>query len=238
MQKIKPFVYFILDPALCNGRDVADIAAAALRGGAGMIQYRDKENTPDIILHNINLIKKIVDEFSMDQFNARNPSPSPFGRGKKREAFQGEGFGKIPFLINDHVAIAREIGADGVHIGQGDMTAAQARALLGPNKIIGLTAFTEDHIRAVDPAIVAYIGTGPVYPTHTDKGKPVLGVERFAELAALSPVPVVGIGGITAENAAPVIHAGAAGVAVMRAISQAPDPELASRELVRVISLS
>ncbi|MCK6418507.1 MAG: thiamine phosphate synthase [Alphaproteobacteria bacterium] len=207
MTKFNPFVYFILDPTLCNGRDVADIAAAALRGRAGMLQYRDKDNPLEMVLENALRIQSVVG-------------------------------GRIPFLINDHVTIARDINADGVHIGQGDMTPAQARALLGPEKIIGLTAFTEDHIRAVDPAIVAYIGTGPVYPTQTDKGKPVLGVARFSELAALSPVPVVGIGGITADNAAPVIRAGAAGVAVMRGISQALDPEFATQELVRAISLS
>ncbi|HRQ61862.1 MAG TPA: thiamine phosphate synthase, partial [Alphaproteobacteria bacterium] len=70
---------------------------------------------------------------------------------------------------------------------------------------------------------VDYIGTGPVYPTLTDKGKPVLGVQRFAELAALSPVPVVGIGGITPENAGAVREAGADGIAVMRGIGAAAD---------------
>ena len=94
---------------------------------------------------------------------------------------------------------------------------------MGADAIIGQTAFTEAHIAAVDPAIVDYIGTGPFYPTQTDKGKPVLGAEAFAELVALSPVPVVGVGGITPSNAAAVIDAGADGVAMMRSISEADD---------------
>jgi thiamine-phosphate pyrophosphorylase len=205
MTGFKSFVYFILDPTLCNVRDVATILAAALRGGAGLIQYRDKSQDRE-------RIRKISIELLSICKNSN-----------------------VPLLINDHVDIAHEIGADGVHIGQGDMDPAKARAILGRDKIIGLTAYTQDHIRAVDPQVVDYIGTGPVYPTQTDKGKPVLGVETFADLVRLSPVPVYGIGGITAENASAVIQAGAAGVAVMRAISQADDPELATRALVKVI---
>lgn len=140
---------------------------------------------------------------------------------------------RVPFLINDHVEIAEVIDADGVHLGQGDMDAAEARRILGPDKIIGLTAFNAEQILAVDPAVVDYIGTGPVYPTQTDKGKPVLGPERFEKLVKLSPVPVVGIGGITPQNASAVRDAGAAGVAMMRAISGSADPKEAAADFLR-----
>ncbi len=133
--------------------------------------------------------------------------------------------GRVPFVVNDYVEIAAEIGADGAHIGQGDMSPAAARHLLGADKILGLTAFTPEHMAAVDPSLVDYVGTGPFFPTLTDKGKPVLGAEGFAAVAKLSPVPVVGIGGITAENAAQVLAAGADGVAMMRAVSAADDIE-------------
>ena len=142
----------------------------------------------------------------------------------------------IPLIINDRVDIALAIDADGVHIGQGDMKSEQAREMLGPDKVIGLTAFTEGHAKAIDPDIVDYIGTGPFYETKTDKGKPVLGAKRFSELAALSPVPVVGIGGVTAENCADVIDAGADGVAMMRSISAAKDPEQAARAISNAVS--
>ncbi len=135
----------------------------------------------------------------------------------------------IPFLVNDYVDVAFAVGADGVHLGQGDASAEEARAKLGADAIVGQTAFTPEHMAAIDPVIVDYVGTGPFYETQTDKGKPVLGAEKFKEIIALSPVPVVGIGGITPENAYNVIDAGANGVAMMRAISEAGDPEAAAR---------
>ena len=199
-------LYFIADPSLCRGRAVEDVVAAALRGGVTMMQYRDKSQDKNEILQQAKILKKLCESCH------------------------------IPFLINDHVDIAREIDADGVHLGQGDMDPAEARCLLGPDKIIGLTAFTEKQIGKVDPALIDYIGTGPVYPTKTDKGKPVLGVQKFAELIQHATVPVVGIGGVTPENAPAVLDAGAAGVAVMRAISEADDPEAAARRLRQVLS--
>ena len=135
----------------------------------------------------------------------------------------------VPLLINDYVDVAFAIGADGVHLGQGDDDVIEARAKLGEAAIIGQTAFTPEHMAKIDPKIVDYVGTGPFYPTRTDKGKPVLGAARFAEIAALSPVPVVGIGGITPDNARAVMDAGASGVAMMRAISGAESPEAAAR---------
>lgn len=133
----------------------------------------------------------------------------------------------VPLLINDHVELALEAKADGVHLGQGDMPPAQARALLGEQAIIGQTAYTQDHFKSIktDPAqCVDYAGTGPFYETKTKKGKPLLDADNaaaFRALVEISSVPIVGIGGITPNNAAPVIEAGAAGVAMMRAISEA-----------------
>ncbi|MCD8498341.1 MAG: thiamine phosphate synthase [Alphaproteobacteria bacterium] len=186
-------LYFIADPACCASRDVVAIARTAAEAGVTLIQYRDKISSKEHVWETARRMKT---------------------------ALAGTG---VPLLINDYVDIAAEIGANGAHIGQGDTIPAEARGLLGPDAILGLTAFTEDHISAIDPAIVDYIGTGPVYPTLTDKGKPVLGPQRFAELVSLSPVPVVGIGGITADNAGAVREAGADGIAVMRAIGAADD---------------
>lgn len=199
-------VYFVLDPSLCNGRDIVGVARAAAKGGATMIQLRNKSgNLPQLLeqahkLHN--LLKPL----------------------------------NIALLINDRADIAKEINADGVHLGQGDMSAADARKILGPEKIIGITAFTGDHFKAIDPAIVDYAGTGPFYPTKTDKGKPVMGAEKFSALVRISPVPVVGIGGVTPDNAAVVIQSGAAGVAMMRAISESENPEKAARAFVNAVT--
>ncbi len=200
-------VYFVADPSVCAGRNVTDVVAAALRGGVSMVQLRDKGAS-------LAIAQKVRDVVA---------------------AHNAQRARRVAFLINDHVEIAQEIGADGVHLGQEDMTPRQAREVLGPEAIIGLTAFTEDQIRAVDPAVVDYIGTGPFYETQTKKGKPVLGpVEaggngEFSSLIALSSVPVVGIGGITPGNARTVIEAGAQGVAMMRSISEAQDPAEAAQ---------
>ncbi len=229
-------LYVVLDPSACAGRDVVSVTAAVLRGGATMLQYRDKMNPPEVVLANALKIKNMVDGLR-NKMPSLDPrlllgSPSPLGGVKRAEGEQGEG---LKFLINDHVHIAAAIGADGVHLGQGDMNLSEARSILGPEAIIGLTAFTSAHFAALDPAVVDYAGTGPFYPTQTDKGKPVLGAAGFKALRALSPVPVVGIGGITPENARAVIDAGADGVAMMRSVTEAPDPEKSVRDFVRVL---
>ena len=143
---------------------------------------------------------------------------------------------RVPFLVNDHVELAQKIDADGVHIGQGDMKVSEARSIIGYSKVLGLTAFTRAHMAAFDQNDVDYVGTGPFYPTLTDKGKPVLGAQGFAEIAACSPVPVVGIGGITPDNARHVIDAGANGIAVMRGISGAEDIAASVRAYKQALS--
>lgn len=199
-------VYFVADPSCCAGRDVAGVVMDAVRGGVTMVQYRNKSG-------------------NMPEIHAQAALLS--------ELLKAEG---IPFLINDHIDVAFAVEADGVHLGQGDASAHDAREKLGSAALIGVTAFTPEHMAAIDAAVVDYVGTGPFYPTQTDKGKPVLGAEKFAELVKLSPVPVVGIGGITAGNALAVIDAGAHGVAMMRAISAADDVTAAAKAFVKVVS--
>lgn len=199
-------VYFVADPHACAGRDIADVVMTAVKGGVTMVQLRNKVDDKSLIAAQAAMLSELL---------------KPLG---------------IPFLVNDHVDIARDVEADGAHIGQGDISPAEARKILGEDKILGLTAFTKEHIRAVDSGVVDYIGTGPFYPTKTDKGKPVLGAEKFAELIKLSPVPVVGIGGITPDNAYEVLSAGANGVAMMRSISEAQDPCSAAQKFATVLS--
>ena len=186
-------IYFVADPACCAGRPIVDVVMQAADAGVTMVQYRDKSGDMPKITANAAMLAELL---------------KPIG---------------IPLLVNDYVDVAVAASADGVHLGQGDADPAEARAKLGYDAIIGQTAFTAEHIQAVDDTVVDYIGTGPFYPTQTDKGKPVLGEERFSILAALSKVPVVGIGGITPENAAAVLDAGADGLAMMRSISEADD---------------
>lgn len=139
----------------------------------------------------------------------------------------------VPFIINNHVRLAAELGADGVHIGQRDMPVAEARQLIGPNCILGLSVSTEEQMRAVDPSLVDYVGCGPVFPTISKlNAPPDLGIEGWARLAALSPVPVVAIGGIGTASARAIRATGyAAGIAIVSAICASENPFLAAREL-------
>ena len=140
----------------------------------------------------------------------------------------------IPLIINDNVQLAVEIDADGIHIGQDDMPVPQARALIGADKILGLTVTTKEQMAAVDTALVDYLGCGPVFPTITkDDAPPPMGVEGWAELARLSPLPVVAIGGLNKEHTAAIRATGlAAGVAVVSYICAAENPTQAAQELL------
>ncbi len=140
----------------------------------------------------------------------------------------------IPLIINDNVLLAVEIDADGIHIGQDDMPVAEARALIGPHKILGLTVTTAEQMAAVDTKLVDYVGCGPVFPTITKEDAPTpMGVEGWATLARMSPLPVVAIGGLNRERTAAIRATGlAAGVAVVSAICAAEDPTKAATDLL------
>ncbi len=198
-------VYFIADPSVCKNRSVVDVVADAVRGGATMIQLRNKIDPPDII------------------------------EAQARDILHVLKGANVPVIINDHIDVATKVDADGIHVGQGDQNAITARKMIGSDKILGLTAYTREHYTAIEQGIVDYIGTGPVYPTKTKPDKPVLGVQSFCELIQHAPVPVVGIGGITTENAHEVIQAGANGVAMMRGISEAEDVESAARDFLNEV---
>lgn len=139
----------------------------------------------------------------------------------------------VPLIINDNVALAVEIDAEGIHIGQDDMPVAEARALIGPDKILGLTVTTAEQMAAVNTELVDYIGCGPVFPTITkEDAPPPMGIEGWAELAKLSPLPIVAIGGLNAERTAAIRATGlAAGVAVVSAICAAENPTAAAQQL-------
>jgi len=128
----------------------------------------------------------------------------------------------VDLLVNDRVDIARAIDADGVHVGQSDLSVGVARDLLGSDAIVGCSASTVAEAREADADGADYLGVGAVYGTSSkdiDADKDGVGPERIAEIADAVSIPIVGIGGITADNARPVVEAGAAGVAVISAIT-------------------
>jgi thiamine-phosphate pyrophosphorylase len=134
-------------------------------------------------------------------------------------------------IVNDRPAVAVEAGADGVHVGQDDMSVAEVRELVGPELLVGLSTHTPEQIDAVDPALVDYIGVGPVHETPTKAGRPAVGPELVRYAAAHARLPFFAIGGLNAGNLGEVTDAGAGRVAVLRAVAEAADPETAAREL-------
>ena len=140
------------------------------------------------------------------------------------------------FIVNDRVDIAKVVGADGVHLGQEDLPLADARAIQGPGKLIGISTHNLVQATEAEAGGADYIGFGPIFPTTTKENPdPVVGVHGLREVRARVRIPIVAIGGITPKNAADVRAAGADCCAVVSAVLAAPDPRKAIAELVKVI---
>ncbi|RXT25147.1 thiamine-phosphate diphosphorylase [Rhizobium leguminosarum] len=199
-------LYLVLDPDLCAGIGMVETARLAVAGGATMVQLRDKH------AGTIRMIET--------------------GRALK-QALDGTG---ALLIVNDDVEAAIAIGADGLHIGQEDMDAMRARAMVGPEMILGLSVESEALANAVDPDLIDYTGVGPVFatPTKADHKQPI-GFDGLARLVKASPVPSVAIGGLKADHVAQVFAAGASGLAVVSAICGTPDPEAATRRIAAEI---
>lgn len=142
---------------------------------------------------------------------------------------------EVPLIINDRLDIAMAVDAAGLHVGQEDLPVAMARKLLGPKKILGATAATVEDALAAEAAGADYIGSGAMYPTVTKPGKPVLPMEQLARIKMSVHIPVVAIGGISADNTGPVMRTGVDGVAVVTAIMTSIDPVAATRKLKEIL---
>jgi thiamine-phosphate pyrophosphorylase len=204
--RFDPSLYVIADHAFGRDRPLEDIVAAAIRGGATMVQLREK-TLP---------VRRIVE----------------LGR-RLQEITRPAG---VPLIVNDRADVALAIDADGVHVGQDDLPVADARRLLGPDRIVGASAGSIAEAVAAEADGADYVGVGSVFATGSkaDAGE-VIGPEGLAQIRAAVHVPVVAIGGITAANAAEAIQAGAAGVAVISAVVGADDVREAARRLAEVV---
>lgn len=217
LQGIDSALYFITDSAQCaeRGRSVPETAAAAVRGGAGWVQVRDKA-LDDAAFYRL----------SLAVLDAVERVARPAGR-------------RVPVVLNDRVDVAARLLAEGrevhIHVGQDDMAVAAVRRRLGPQPLLGLSAAAPAEFAAARASGgVDLVGIGPVFATATkgDAGA-ALGLARLAELAAQAGLPAVAIGGITAARAAQVRASGVIGVCVVSAICLAADPEASARALVR-----
>jgi thiamine-phosphate pyrophosphorylase len=145
----------------------------------------------------------------------------------------------IPFIVNDRIDVAMAAGADGVHIGQKDMDARDARCMMGEDCIVGLSVANETELEASRDALgaVDYLGVGPVFATATkpDAGE-AIGLDGIAWMRAATSLPLVAIGGIDAARTADIMRAGANGVAIVSAIMNAADPQKAAAEFTRAVT--
>ena len=142
---------------------------------------------------------------------------------------------KTRFVINDDPALAAEIGADGVHIGQNDMPYPEARGVAGDAAIIGISTHSEEQVRMACGLFPDYIGVGPVYPTPTKKNPdPVIGLSAMQKMLSLATVPAVAIGGISLENLPDVLTAGARNFCMVRPINQAQNPEKVLKKILKI----
>jgi len=205
----------IVDPERANGRDLAELARLCAEGGATLVQLRDKHSETRALVDEARAIKKALGPFS------------------------------VPFVVNDRVDVALAAGADGVHLGQDDMAVVDARRLLGPGAIIGLSIKNIGEAEAAPIDLIDYVGSGGVYATLSKQQKnPPIGPEGLGRIIAVlkrragernKALPICGIAGIDASNAGAVIGAGAEGVAVISALSLSPDPAAAARAMRQVV---
>ncbi len=197
-----PGLYAIIDTQALKGRSHIEVASQVIRGGAKAVQLRDKLQSKRELLSIAQQLKNLCAEHN------------------------------VLFIINDYLDLALAADADGLHLGQGDLPTKVARKLLPIDKILGCSTTTVDQAITAESEGADYIAVGSIYPTSSKETARVVGLERLRQIRQAVTLPLVAIGGITEENAAEVIAAGAGSVAVISAILQAEAPEEAARQIV------
>jgi thiamine-phosphate diphosphorylase len=199
-------LYVITDRQLARGRTHEDVVAAALRGGARIIQLRDKDC----------------------------PRAELVAVGRRLAALCREA--NALFIVNDDPEVAAEAGAGGVHLGPSDMAPAEARRILGPDAVIGWSIKASlDMARQAEALGVSYVAVGSIFATSTKTGAIEVGLAPVGQVRAATGLPVAAIGGITAANVGEVVQAGAEMACVIGAAVAAPDVEVACREISRIM---
>lgn len=194
-------LYAVTDTSWLRGQTLAQQVEAALRGGATMVQLREKELEGEALEQEAREILAVCRKYG------------------------------VPLLINDDVMLAKKIGAEGVHVGQSDMAAAEARSILGPNAIIGVTARTVEQAQAAEKAGADYLGSGAVFGTSTKKDAKPLDPAYFQQICESVSIPVVAIGGITANNIRQLEGRKMSGFAIVSGIFAAQDIEAQTKKL-------
>lgn len=194
-------LYAVTDRSWLGERTLAQVVEEVLKGGATFLQLREKELDQATILAEAREIQAIAARYH------------------------------VPFVINDSVDIALACDADGVHVGQADLMGRDVRALIGPDKILGITANTVELAVAAERAGADYIGAGAVFGTTTKQNAKNLSLDTLKAICQAVSIPVVAIGGINADNLPQLAGTGAAGAAVVSALFAQKNPEEAARRM-------
>ena len=189
---------------LKEGETLADVVESVLKNGATFLQIREKDLAEDAFEAEAERLKTLCAQHA------------------------------VPFVVNDSVEIALQCDADGVHVGQSDIKGRDIRAIIGPDKILGISAGTVKEAVAAEKAGADYIGVGAVFPTGTKKNATPMTMELLKEIVSSVSIPVVAIGGISAENILQLCGSGVDGVAVVSAIFAAEDPGKATADLLKL----
>jgi len=199
-------LYVIIDPQVTGGRDPLEVAAAAIRGGARMLQLRDKLRDKGESLPLAAALQKLCEA------------------------------NDVLLIINDHLDLAVAVGSGGVHVGQTDLPVKQARSVLAPHQVLGRSNREFEQLVESQEMGADHLAFGPIYPTGTKSiVRQPQGIERLKQAREVARVPLVAIGGINLENVAPVVAAGADAICVTAAVGAAPDPEAAASRMVEAI---
>ncbi|MCG1011482.1 thiamine phosphate synthase [Tepidanaerobacter sp. GT38] len=199
-------LYAVTDRTWLKGRTLADVVEEAIKAGVTFLQLREKNLEYDAFLQLAKEIKCVTDKY------------------------------KIPYVINDNVQVAMAAGADGVHVGQGDMSPKDVRKIIGPDKILGVSAQTVEQAVLAEESGADYIGVGSVFPTSTKLDAEAVSLETLKEICKAVSIPVVAIGGINKDNAIKLAGSGIDGIAVVSAIFAQENITAAARELREVSS--
>ncbi|MEK0082700.1 thiamine phosphate synthase [Benzoatithermus flavus] len=199
-------LYLVTDRAMCARLGIERVVADAVAGGVTLVQLRD-----DV-----------------------TPAAELVAIGRRLKALLAPA--DVPLIVNNRLDVALACGADGIHVGQSDAPPAEARARLGERAILGLSITDPVQLGSVDPALVDYLGVGPIFATATkEDAAPAMGLAGLAAARAATTLPIVAIGGIAEGNAAEVVRAGADGIAVVSAICAADEPRAAAERLARTV---
>ena len=204
--KVVGGIYVIVDPEHCGGRDIFAIAEATASAGASVIQLRHKQAPEMVVKDEARTIAQIC-----------------------------RAYGTL-FIVNDSPETAAEVGADGVHVGQGDLPISECRTILRPHQIVGKSNALLDEAIASFEQGADYIAVGSIYSTSTKTDTRPAGLATLRAVADRVTAPIVAIGGINASNIAAVAQAGADCICVATAVTLAPDPAAATLELAKEFS--